>query len=73
MIFGLHGANTSCIMQFMTETTTRKRLIKHCETRGNAQALASKMHVNPATICRWRKGKKIPSAMIAWLNQNLEK
>lgn len=59
-------------MQSMTETTTRKRLQKFCETRGNAQALAAKMHVNPATICRWRKGKKIPAAMIAWLNQNLD-
>lgn len=51
----------------------RRKLQKHCEIRGNAQALALKMHVDPATICRWRKGKKIPAAMLAWLNQNLEK
>lgn len=54
-----------------SETAIRKKLHAHCQKRGNAQALAAKMCVNPATICRWRKGNKIPSAMLAWLTQNL--
>lgn len=61
------------IMNPTSEMAIRRKLQKHCEVRGNAQALALKMHVDPATICRWRKGKKIPAAMLAWLNQNLEK
>ena len=61
------------IMNPTSEMAIRSKLQKHCETRGNAQALAFKMRVDPATICRWRKGKKIPAAMLAWLNQNLEK
>lgn len=55
----------------MTEEIIREKLQKHCEIRGNAKRLAMRMHVDPATICRWRKGKRIPSAMVAWLAQNL--